>query len=268
MRGWFTLFIPLMWPDKAMVIPAKAGIQIWDSAENCQNHLEAVVVQRISNPNPPKESTLIDAADVFNAFQEHRGDAIVAPTGTAGSHWRDISMNERRDISLGGAMGQTTSAALGLALGLPDEKVVLFDAEGSLLMNLGALATVAGKKPANFYHFLLDNECYATTGGQPVPNSQGIDYALMAKGAGYASTHNFDDLEGVRDERRRDHARDRPRICFDKSNSRSPKPAHRPPRAQTKPQPHSVSQRPPRRAGDRLTESSARGLIALVAMSK
>ena len=138
---------------------------------------------------------MIDAADVFKAFQEHRGDAIVAPTGTAGSHWRDFSTNERRDISLGGAMGQTTSAALGLALGLPDEKVVLFDAEGSLLMNLGALATVAGKKPANFYHFVLDNECYATTGGQPVPNSQEIDYALMAKGAGYASTHNFDDLE-------------------------------------------------------------------------
>ena len=138
---------------------------------------------------------MIDAADVFKAFQEHRGDAIVAPTGTAGGHWRDFSLKERRDISLGGAMGQTTSAALGLALGLPDEKVVLFDAEGSLLMNLGALATVAGKKPANFYHFVLDNECYATTGGQPVPNSQEIDYALMAKGAGYASTHSFDDLE-------------------------------------------------------------------------
>ncbi len=138
---------------------------------------------------------MIDVEDVFKAFQEHRGDAIVAPTGTAGGHWRDFSANERRDISLGGAMGQTTSAALGLALGLPDEKIVLFDAEGSLLMNLGALATIAGKKPANFYHFLLDNECYATTGGQPVPNSQEIDYALMAKGAGYASTHSFDDLE-------------------------------------------------------------------------
>ena len=107
----------------------------------------------------------------------------------------DISTNEKRDISLGGAMGQTTSAAFGLALGLPDEKVVLFDAEGSLLMNLGAIASIAGKKPANFYHFLLDNECYATTGGQPVPNSQEIDYAMMAKGAGYAAAYNFDDLE-------------------------------------------------------------------------
>ena len=138
---------------------------------------------------------MIEAADVFKAFQEHRGDAIVSATGTAGRHWNDISTNEKRDISLGGAMGQTTSAAFGLALGLPDEKVVLFDAEGSLLMNLGAIASIAGMKPANFFHFLLDNECYATTGGQPVPNSQGIDYALMAEGAGYASTYNFDDLE-------------------------------------------------------------------------
>ncbi len=138
---------------------------------------------------------MIDPVDVFKAFQEHRGDAIVSAAGTAGRHWMDVSTNEKRDISLGGAMGQTTSAAFGLALGLPDEKVVLFDAEGSLLMNLGAIASIAGKKPANFYHFLLDNECYATTGGQPVPNSQEIDYAMMAKGAGYAAAYNFDDLE-------------------------------------------------------------------------
>jgi thiamine pyrophosphate-dependent acetolactate synthase large subunit-like protein len=92
-------------------------------------------------------------------------------------------------------MGQTTSAAFGLALGLPDEKVVLFDAEGALLMNLGALATIAGKKPQNFIHFLLDNGCYATTGGQPVPNADGIDYAGLAKAAGYASAHSFTDLE-------------------------------------------------------------------------
>ena len=138
---------------------------------------------------------MLDPVDVFKAFQEHRGDAIVSATGTAGRHWMDVSTNEKRDISLGGAMGQTTSAAFGLALGLPDEKVVLFDAEGSLLMNLGAIASIAGKKPANFYHFLLDNECYATTGGQPVPNSQEIDYAMMAKGAGYVAAYNFDDLE-------------------------------------------------------------------------
>jgi len=99
-------------------------------------------------------------------------------------------------MTLGGAMGQTTAAALGLALGLPGEKVVLFDAEGALLMNLGILATIAGKQPPNFYHILLDNECYATTGGQPVPNAKNINYAGMAKEAGYAAAYRFDDLEG------------------------------------------------------------------------
>ncbi len=141
---------------------------------------------------------MIEAVDVFEAFQPYRGDAIVIPSGTAGRHWNDVSTNFKRDIGLGGAMGQTASAAFGLALGLPDEKIVLFDAEGALLMNLGVLATIAGKKPKNFFHFLLDNECYATTGGQPVPNSSEIDYATLANSAGYVSTYHFDDLEDFR----------------------------------------------------------------------
>ena len=117
------------------------------------------------------------------------------PTGTSGRHWRDFSTNEKRDLTIGGAMGQATASALGVALGLPNEQVVLFDAEGALLMNLGILATIAGKQPKNFYHFLLDNECYATTGGQPVPNAKNINYAGMAKEAGYTAAYRFDDLE-------------------------------------------------------------------------
>lgn len=138
---------------------------------------------------------MIEAVDVFKAFEPYRGKAIVAATGTAGRHWADVSTYEQRDVTLGGAMGQATSAAFGLALGLPDEKIVLFDSEGALLMNLGVLASIAGKKPENFFHFLLDNECYATTGGQPVPNASEIDYAALAKSAGYVSTYHFDDLE-------------------------------------------------------------------------
>jgi phosphonopyruvate decarboxylase len=140
---------------------------------------------------------MIDAIEVMKAFQVHRGDAIVTHSGTAGRHWREISTNPNRDLRLESSMGQTTSAAFGLALGLPDEKIVIFDSEGALLMNLGVLASVAGKSPKNFYHFLLDNEVYATTGGQPVPNAQNIDYAGMAKSAGYASTYHFDDLEDL-----------------------------------------------------------------------
>ena len=138
---------------------------------------------------------MISAPDVFRVFQPHRANAIVIPVGTSGRHWRDFSTNEKRDLTIGGAMGQATASALGVALGLPNEQMVLFDAEGALLMNLGILATIAGKQPKNFYHFLLDNECYATTGGQPVPNAKNINYAGMAKEAGYAAAYRFDDLE-------------------------------------------------------------------------
>jgi len=138
---------------------------------------------------------MISAPDVFRVFQPHRANAIVIPVGTSGRHWRDFSTNEKRDLTIGGAMGQATASALGVALGLPNEQVVLFDAEGALLMNLGILATIAGKQPKNFYHFLLDNECYATTGGQPVPNAKNINYAGMAKEAGYTAAYRFDDLE-------------------------------------------------------------------------
>jgi sulfopyruvate decarboxylase subunit beta len=138
---------------------------------------------------------MLHAADVFRVFEKHRGNAIVIPTGTSGRQWANYTSDPKRDLNLGGAMGQTTAAALGLALGLPHEKVVLFDSEGALLMNLGILATIAGMQPANFFHFLLDNECYATTGGQPVPNAKNINYAGMAKEAGYTAAYSFTDLE-------------------------------------------------------------------------
>ena len=140
---------------------------------------------------------MIDTADLLRVFQQYRGDAVVIP-GRGSRHWAEISDNPRRDVPLGDpAMGGHASFALGLALARPDKKIVLFDSEGDLLMNLGALVTIAEKRPTNFYHFLLDNECYATTGGQPVPNAQNVDYALIAKGAGYPSTYAFDDLEDL-----------------------------------------------------------------------
>jgi sulfopyruvate decarboxylase subunit beta len=143
---------------------------------------------------------MINADDVFRVFEEQRGKAIVTTSGVAGRKWPQTSKNPERDVSMGSAMGMTTSAAFGLALGLPDEKIVLFDSEGALLMNLGVLASIAGKQPKNFVHFLLDNEVYATTGGQPVPNNANIDYAGMAKAIGYASTHHFDNLEDLTNE--------------------------------------------------------------------
>jgi phosphonopyruvate decarboxylase len=134
-------------------------------------------------------------ADVLKVFQQHRGDAIVVP-GRGGRHWINISTTPNLDVPLGDpAMGGHAAFAFGLALARPDRKVVLFDSEGDVQMGLGILLTVAEQRPANFYHFMLDNECYATTGGQPVPNAKNVAYDVIARGAGYPRAYAFDELE-------------------------------------------------------------------------
>jgi thiamine pyrophosphate-dependent acetolactate synthase large subunit-like protein len=66
-----------------------------------------------------------------------------------------------------GSMGVTSSIALGLALARPDLQVIAIDGDGALLMNLGALATIAAARPSNLVVVVMDNACYGTTGGQP-----------------------------------------------------------------------------------------------------
>jgi thiamine pyrophosphate-dependent acetolactate synthase large subunit-like protein len=134
-------------------------------------------------------------ADMLKVFQKYRGAAIVVP-GRGGRHWVNISNVPDLDVPLGDpAMGGHAAFALGLALARPDRKVVLFDSEGDLQMGLGILLAVAEQQPSNFYHFMLDNECYATTGGQPVPNAKNVAYDVLARGAGYAGAHAFDTLD-------------------------------------------------------------------------
>ena len=126
---------------------------------------------------------MMHTAELLSAFAAHRGNAIVVP-GRGGRHWVKLTTHETRDVPLGDpAMGGHAGFALGLALAQPGRRVVLFDSEGDILMSLGMLATIAEQAPANFYHFLLDNECYATTGGQPVPNATTVAYDVLARGA-------------------------------------------------------------------------------------
>ncbi|SVC65747.1 uncharacterized protein METZ01_LOCUS318601, partial [marine metagenome] len=138
---------------------------------------------------------MFQTADMFKAFAPFRGNAVVIP-GRGGRHWINLSDQPDRDVPLGDpAMGGHASFAFGLAMSRPDEKIILFDSEGDILMNMGALTTIAEKDPKNFYHFVLDNGVYATTGGQPVPNAENVQYDVIAKGCGYPSTYSFENLE-------------------------------------------------------------------------
>ena len=138
---------------------------------------------------------MMKTAEMLRVFQEKRGDAIVIP-GRGGRAWVGISDQPDRDLPLGDpAMGGHASFALGLALALPEQRVILFDSEGDVLMGMGALPTIAEKAPANLYHFMLDNGVYATTGGQPVPNAEQMAYEVVAQGCGYPAAYAIDNLE-------------------------------------------------------------------------
>src|SRR6202453_3686559 len=137
---------------------------------------------------------MMHTADLLKVFARHRRDAIVI-SGRGGRHWIGES-DTKLDIPLGDpAMGGHSGFGLGLALAQPGKRVVLFDSEGDILMSMGQLATIAEQAPANFYHFVLDNEVYATTGGQPVPNAKHVAYDVLARGAGYPQAFAFTELD-------------------------------------------------------------------------
>ena len=84
-------------------------------------------------------------------------------------------------------LGLTSSMALGLALALPHRKVVAFDGDGSLLLNLGSLATIANQHPKNLIHTVFDNECYESSRGAPTATAGQADLAAVARGCGFAN---------------------------------------------------------------------------------
>jgi phosphonopyruvate decarboxylase len=80
-----------------------------------------------------------------------------------------------------GSMGTASSIGLGLAMARPDRRVVVIDGDGSLLMNLGALATIGARRPANLVVVVMDNEQHGTTGGQMTATAQGADLEAAAR---------------------------------------------------------------------------------------
>ena len=135
--------------------------------------------------------------DVLRAIAEQRGEARVVPTMTTVPAWRQIAPDDL-SVACVGFMGGASSLGLGLALAQPERQVLVLDGDGSLLMQLGSLATIAGAAPRNFTHFLFKNGVYHTSGSQGIPGGADIDFAGMAKAAGYRSTHVVDDLEEFR----------------------------------------------------------------------
>lgn len=102
-----------------------------------------------------------------------------------------------------GAMGSVSSIGLGLALARPDLRVIVLDGDGSLLMNLGSLATIALLRPVNLVHIVCDTGTYETTGGQISHTAGPADLAAIGRGAGLSNVAVVTDLDPFEEAARR-----------------------------------------------------------------
>lgn len=127
-------------------------------------------------------------------LKQHVRDEIVVAVYQTLFDWMEINPRDLNYVATG-AMGQASSHGLGLALANPEKEILVFDGDGSILMNLGSLVTIANAAPENFHHFIFENGVYEVNGGHPIPGNGKIDFAAMAKATGYRQVETFSDLK-------------------------------------------------------------------------
>ena len=137
----------------------------------------------------------IDCLKALEVLGARRTDQIVVATMMTAREWPRYSKKDDLDIPFIGCMGKASSLGLGIALGRPDQRVLVFDGDGSLLMNLGTLVTIANARPKNLVHIVFENGVYEVTGGQPVPGEGVFSFAALARGAGIPRVYELDELE-------------------------------------------------------------------------
>lgn len=125
---------------------------------------------------------------------EREGTVVVTIMGAVAAELQDIG-HRPNFFYLQHAMGLASSLGLGIALSRPELRVVVFDGDGSLLMNLGGLTTLARYRPRNLVHVVFDNESLLSVGGFPTATSTGSDLAEIARAAGVPRTATVRTIE-------------------------------------------------------------------------
>jgi sulfopyruvate decarboxylase subunit beta len=126
-----------------------------------------------------------DALAAIYPHLEHR--VVVTIMGAVAAELQAIG-HKPNFFYLQHAMGLASSMGLGIALSRPEKQVVVFDGDGSVLMNLGGLTTLARYRPRNLVHVVFDNESLLSVGGFPTATSTGTDLAGIAAAAGVPRT--------------------------------------------------------------------------------
>ena len=129
-------------------------------------------------------------ADIMKYIDD---EIVVCNIGFPSRELYDIKDRERNFYMIG-SMGLASSIGLGLALAKPDEDVVVIDGDGSLLMNMGSLATVFANNPRNLTWIVIDNGAYGSTGNQDT-YAQVLDLAEIARSVGFKNSYKFEDID-------------------------------------------------------------------------
>ncbi|MDA0230031.1 MAG: thiamine pyrophosphate-dependent enzyme [Proteobacteria bacterium] len=143
--------------------------------------------------------TELDRRDVVRAILAKRGDALVV-AGLGSPAWDCAAVeNNPLDFLLWGAMGNTASIGLGLALAQPHRRVLIITGDGDMTMGLGTLAAIGTQRPANLAIVVLDNERHGETGMQHGHTAHQLDLAGVATNCGFAETRLVRDQAGLAD---------------------------------------------------------------------
>ena len=123
-----------------------------------------------------------------------RAEDIVITTMSPARDWMTLPQQPRDLVLVPSAMSHATSFGLGLALSQPARRVIVCNGDGSMLMNLGSLVSIVAAGATNMAVLVFENGTYEVTGSQHVPGAGVVDYAAIARGAGFESVFEFSDL--------------------------------------------------------------------------
>jgi phosphonopyruvate decarboxylase len=131
----------------------------------------------------------------FSELQKIRDDnTIVVSVFSSAADWSNMS-NHPLDFYSVGAMGQASSMGLGFAIGMPAYKIIVLDGDGSLMMNLGSVITMASVAPKNLIYFVCQNNDYECIGSYPIPGKSQVNFSKIARGAGFEKVYELETID-------------------------------------------------------------------------
>lgn len=149
-----------------------------------------------------KQEREMTREDAITALLDALGgeEVIVSTTGKTSREvfeYREArGQGHQSDFLTVGSMGCSASIALGVALGKKDRKVLIFDGDGAVIMQEGALSTIGHYLPPNLYHVVFDNQAYDSTGGQPT-TSPTVDFERLAMANNYKGAVTVEKRENL-----------------------------------------------------------------------